>query len=228
MTYAEEDYLQLSGIQHFSFCRRQWALIHIEKLWDDNLRTVEGTLMHKRAHDAFFTEKRRDVIITREMPVFSRVMGVSGKCDVLELHRDEDDGVVIFGRAGKWTPCPVEYKRGKPKTIDADRLQLCAQAMCLEEMLACRKIELGYLYYGETRKREPVALDDDLRASVSAMFKEMHGYFERRHTPRVKPTKSCSACSLKDMCLPRLPSAERSVSIYISESLSKTQEASGG
>jgi CRISPR-associated exonuclease Cas4 len=183
--------------------------------------------MHERAHDPFFSEKRRDVIITREMPVFSRVMGVSGQCDVLELHRDEDEGVALFGRRGKWTPCPIEYKRGKPKTGDADRLQLCAQAMCLEEMLACRKIELAYLYYGQTRKREPVALDDALRASVATMFKEMHGYFTRRYTPRVKPSKSCGACSLKNQCLPKLPAAERSVSRYIGESLSEGLEAPG-
>jgi CRISPR-associated exonuclease Cas4 len=213
----EEDYLQLSGIQHFSFCRRQWALIHIEEQWAENLRTVEGKLLHERAHDPFFTEKRGDVIITRELPVLSRTMGVSGKCDVVEFRRDEVKGVSLSGRGGKWSPCPIEYKRGKPKLSDADRLQLCAQALCLEEMLACDSIERAYLYYGEIRRREPVELADELRDTVKSMFAEMHQYYRRGYTPRVKPTRSCNACSMKDVCLPKLPKAEQSVAGYLSK-----------
>jgi CRISPR-associated exonuclease Cas4 len=215
----EEDYLQLSGIQHFDFCKRQWALIHIEQQWDENLRTIEGKLLHEHAHDPFFTEKRGGLIVTRDMPVFSRTMGVSGKCDVVELSRDEENGVPLHGRTGKWLPCPVEYKRGKPKTKDADRLQLCAQAICLEEMLLAPKIATAYLYYGEIKRREEVSLDDGLRAKVHAMFEEMHGYFKRRHTPRVKMSKSCNACSLNGICLPKLPFDGRVVRKYIQDSL---------
>jgi CRISPR-associated exonuclease Cas4 len=216
----EDDYLQLSGIQHFSFCRRQWALIHVERQWAENLRTVEGKLLHERAHDPFFTEKRGDVIITREMPIFSRTMGVSGQCDVVEFRRDDVGGVSLTGRKGKWSPCPIEYKRGKPKLSDADRLQLCAQAMCLEEMLACNNIERAYLYYGEIRRREPVELTLELRDNVKAIFAEMHQYYRRGYTPRVKMTKSCNACSMKDICLPKLPRSEHCAKDYIMKHIS--------
>lgn len=218
----EGDYLQLSGIQHFSFCRRQWALIHIEEVWDENLRTVEGKLMHERAHDPFFSEKRGDTIITREMPVFSNTLGISGKCDIVEFHTDLN-GVALHGRDGLWLPCPVEYKRGSPKVNDADRLQLCAQAICLEEMLLCREIEAAYLFYGETRRREAVELTLELRETARTMFAEMRDYFDRRHTPRVKMTKACNACSLKDTCLPRMPQKMSSVRQYIDETIRETE-----
>lgn len=223
-SYDLDDYLQLSGIQHFAFCRRQWALIHIEQQWTDNLCTVEGVLLHERAHDPFFTEKRGSVIITRDMPVFSRTMGISGKCDVVEFLRDDENGVSLFGRTGKWQPVPVEYKRGKPKLADVDRLQLCAQAMCLEEMLVCKKIETAYLYYGETRRRETVTLPSELRTNVQAMFSEMHGYLKRGYTPQVKQTKACNACSLKDSCLPKLSRTEQSASRYLNSHISETIE----
>lgn len=203
----DEDFLLLSGIQSFSFCRRQWALQHIEQQWTDNVFTIEGKLMHEKAHDPYFTEKRRDLIVSREMPVFSRVMGITGKCDVVEFRRSAD-GVTLHGRAGLWLPTPVEYKRGSPKVNDADRLQLCAQAMCLEEMLLCGEIAEAYLYYGKTRRREPVTLGAELRERVASLFSEMRGLYARRHTPRVRKTKSCGACSIKDMCLAGLAAVD--------------------
>jgi CRISPR-associated exonuclease Cas4 len=216
--YREDDYLQLSGIQRFTFCRRQWALVHIEGAWEENVLTMEGKLMHERAHDPFFTEKRGNVIISRDMPICSREMGVSGACDVVEFTQDAD-GVRLFGREGAWMPKPVEYKRGSPKISDTDRLQLCAQAMCLEEMLSCRAIDEAHIYYGQTRRRERVPLTEELRASVHRTFEEMHGYYARKYTPRVKPSKSCNACSLKDVCLPQMPGASGSVRSYLESSL---------
>ena len=147
--YKEEDYLQLSGIQHFAFCRRQWALAYIELQWQENVRTVEGKLLHEVAHDASVKEKRGSLIVVRAMPVHSRELGISGECDVVEFYKAED-GVPISGREGKYRVIPVEYKRGKPKTDDVDALQVAAQALCLEEMLCC-DIPYGYIYYGETR-----------------------------------------------------------------------------
>ncbi|MGB4660049.1 MAG: CRISPR-associated protein Cas4, partial [Mobilitalea sp.] len=185
-----------------AFCRRQWALIHIEQQWNENLRTVEGNILHESAHNDDFTEKRGDVIITRGMPVFSRTLGTSGTCDVVEFHKTEE-GVSIFGRDGKYLPTPIEYKRGKPKEDDIDALQLCAQAMCMEEMLICQ-IKEGYLYYGETRHRLKISFDKELRNKVTDMFQEMHELYTKQHTPRVKPTKACNACSLMDICMPRL------------------------
>jgi len=221
--YAEDEYLQLSGIQHFAFCRRQWALIHVELQWTENDRTAEGRLMHERTHDPFFTEKRRDLIVTRDMAVRSSELGVSGQCDVVEFVRDDTQGVRLFCREGLWFPRPVEYKRGKSKAGDCDRLQLTAQAICLEEMLGCRKIEQGCLYYGETKRREYVDLSEELRDTVRKMFREMHAYFDRGYTPRVKATKSCKSCSLRERCLPGMPE-KQGVAQYIASSLGEGTE----
>lgn len=136
MAFEEEDYLQLSGLQHFAFCRRQWALIHIEAQWAENLRTVDGHLMHENVHNQEFRESRGDRLIVRGLAIHSARLGISGQCDMVEFRQDPA-GVPLRGREGLWLPYPVEFKRGKPKEDDADELQLCAQAMCLEEMLCC-------------------------------------------------------------------------------------------
>jgi CRISPR-associated exonuclease Cas4 len=218
MEYSEDDYLMLSGIQHYAFCRRQWAIIHIEQQWQENEHTVEGELLHKRAHDAYFTEKRKDVIISRGLPVHSRTMGVSGVCDIVEFCRAED-GIPLFGHRGLYSVYPVEYKKGAPKDSEIDILQLTAQAMCLEEMLSA-KIQEGAIFYGEIRRRDKIVFNDTLRDTVRKDFEEMHGLFERRYTPKVKWSKSCGACSLKDICMPRLGKAP-SVRDYISKTLSE-------
>ena len=149
--YREEDLLPLSGIQHFAFCRRQWALIHLEQQWQDNMRTVEGDLLHRRAHDEALRERRGGTLILRSLPVVSYTLGLSGQCDVVEFHADPA-GVSIHGEDGQWRPFPVEYKRGHPKAHHADELQLCAQAMCLEELLCC-SFSAGALFYGEPHRR---------------------------------------------------------------------------
>lgn len=210
--YEEEKFLQLSGIQHFDFCRRQWALAYIELQWQENVRTVEGKLLHERAHDPSSTEKRGDLIISRAVPVYSKEIGISGECDIVEFHRCTD-GIRLHGYKGTYRVVPIEYKKGRPKAADADRLQLAAQALCLEEMLCCR-IDTGYLYYGETRHREKVEVDETLRKKEKENFEEMHRYYERRYTPKVRWSKSCNACSLKDVCMPVL-GKNRSASEYI-------------
>lgn len=202
MSYREEDYLQLSGIQHFAFCPRQWALIHLEHLWQENYQTAQGQLLHQRCHDAKQDESRGDLLILRDMRVSSPTLGLSGACDVVEFHRSPE-GIDLQGREGLWLPYPVEYKRGKPKPHQADELQLCTQAICLEEMLCC-SIPEGSLFYGETRRRQPVTFDPSLRQTVQEMAAQMHQYAQRGYTPKVKPKKGCSACSLKDLCLPVL------------------------
>ncbi len=218
MNYREEDYLQLSGLQHFSFCRRQWALIHIEQQWADNLRTIQGNLLHERAHDETVREHSLNKITVRGLRIASSELGLSGTCDVVEFLQSEG-GARLSGEEGLWRPFPVEYKRGSSKLIDADRLQLCAQAMCLEEMLAC-PIPEGALFYGETRRRELVVFTEELREKVRTMVAEMHVLFSRGHTPRVKPGKHCNACSLKDFCLPvlcRTTSARTYIDRFIGE-----------
>ncbi len=212
MVYDESDYLQISGLQHFVFCRRQWALIHIEQQWAENIRTVEGRIVHERAHDASQREKRGDLIITRDMRVFSRTMGLSGACDIVEFYRSEM-GVPLAGEEGIFQPYPVEYKKGKPKENHADDVQLCAQAMCLEEMLCCT-ISEGAIYFNETRRRKSIQLTQELREEVKNAAEEMHQLFRRKHTPRVKRTKACNACSLKDICLPVLMKKQSVVAYY--------------
>ncbi len=223
MAVNEEDWLQLSGLQHFAYCRRQWALIAIENQWSENLRTTLGHLLHERAHQKEAREKRGGILTVRGLSVHSGTLGVSGQCDVVEFHQD-DGGVPLDGEDGRWLPVPVEYKKGRPKAHDADRLQLCGEAMCLEEMLLCPPIAEGYLFYGDTMRREAVPLTRELRDTVTQSLAEMHALMRRQYTPKVKPTKGCNACSLKELCLPflmRRPSA----SAYIRGRLLEEEEA---
>jgi CRISPR-associated exonuclease Cas4 len=219
MAYNEEDYLQLSGIQHYLFCRRQWAMIHVEQQWAENFRTAEGKLMHKNAHDTQLRTLRGDVLTVRGMKIYSARMGLSGECDVVEFHRDSK-GIPLALAEGTWQPFPIEYKRGAVKASKMDEAQLCAQAMCLEEILCC-DIPDGALFYGETRHRYPVKFTSELRQEVEKTVQEMHTLFRRGSTPKVKPTKACNACSLKDLCLPKLMRVQ-SVSAYLHTQLEET------
>ena len=212
----DEEFLLISGIQHFVFCRRQWALIHVEQLWNDNLRTIEGEIIHEKCHDETFTETRKDLLVCRGMRIISKKLKVSGQSDVVEFRRSEN-GVNLFGHEGRWQPYPVEYKRGKPKEDLSDILQLCTQAICLEEMLCCT-IEEGYLFYHETHRREKVVVTKELRQQVFDMFKEMNDYYDRGYTPKAKYNKKCRNCSMKDLCLPKI-SKHRSVGTYYQLSL---------
>lgn len=211
MLYHEDDYLPLSGLQHFLFCRRQWALIHIEQQWQENVLTAEGRIMHERAHTEQ-TEKRGDRLIVRGLRIHSARLGVSGQCDVVEFV-ESPQGVTITGRNGRFLPYPVEYKHGSSMSNDADRAQLCAQAMCLEEMLSV-DIPEGALFYGQTRRREIVAFSEELRDKVTRAFKEMHELYARAYTPKVKPGAYCKSCSLNELCLPKLLKA-KSVAKYM-------------
>lgn len=199
---GQEEYLLISGLQRFAFCPRQWALAELENQWGENLQTVEGDLFHAKAHEAAASETRGDMLILRDLRVFSARLGVTGACDVVEFRRDAE-GVSLQGREGTWQAFPVEYKKGRPKAHNADALQLCVQAMCLEEMLCCH-IPEGALYYGEPRRRQQVSLDKPLREQVEKMLAEMHRYAKRGYTPKVKPHKGCQLCSLREVCLPVL------------------------
>lgn len=214
--YREDDFLMLSGLEHFAFCRRQWALIHIEQQWAENSRTVEGAILHEKAHNPELREKRKDLIIVRGVKVFSANLGISGACDVLEFHRSEA-GIPLQGYDGLWQPYPVEYKRGSPAAGEGNAFQLCAQAMCLEEMLCCDIAE-GALFYGETRRRENICFTEELRQRVKDCLKEMHDYYRKGYTPKVKTGKMCNACSLKEICVPKLTKA-KSVSRYLQKKM---------
>lgn len=212
-----DDLLALSGIQHFLFCRRQWALITIEKQWKDNYLTIEGNILHEKVDDPFFTENRSGVIISRSVPVRSNKLGITGVCDMVEFE-SSPDGIPLPRREGLFQPIPVEYKRGRPKEGNFDEAQLCAQAMCLEEMLSTT-IETGYLYYAQTRRRTAVSFSEDLRQTVKQATTEMQQHYQRNYTPKVKPKKACKSCSMLEVCLPYVQNASKSVEEYIQNHL---------
>lgn len=216
--YTQDDYLLLSGIQHYAFCPRQWALIHVENIWSENYLTATGRVLHEKAHSGAPAEKRGGIITFRSLRVSSSRLGISGECDVVEFHQSKS-GITLKNYNDLWTPYPVEYKRGKTKLDDCDRLQLCAQAICLEEMLCC-KIERGALFYGEARRREIVEFSDELRENVESATEAMHDMFSRRYTPKAKKGKYCLSCSLKDLCLPKLcEKPENAVRKYLEDNI---------
>lgn len=219
--YSENDLLMLSGIQHIAFCERQWALIHVEQQWKENLLTVEGQFLHERSDDPFETEKRDNTITLRAVPLVSFKIGLYGRADVIEFARadgHENDSVEIKNYPGRWKPIPVEYKRGKPKPDQCDEIQLCAQAMCLEEMY-CIEIPEGYLYYGKTRHRHQVSFDERLREEVKNYSERMHELYVKGITPLSEYKPYCKSCSLIDICLPKLLRKVKSASDYISKNL---------
>lgn len=200
----EDDYLLISGIQHFIFCRRQWALIHIEQQWDENFFTIDGHIKHAKVDSGEIFETKKNIKIIRSMPVVSHVLGLQGKCDVVELIPDANG--YYFSKYNEiYKVYPIEYKRGKAKTDESDIMQLLAQAVCLEEMLGLEITE-GACFYFETRRRERVKFTKELRERLKTIVSEMKNYYDRRYTPRVRKTKKCRACSLKDICLPELDS----------------------
>lgn len=213
-----DDYLALSGVQHYAFCPRQWALIHVEGLWAENALTVAGTIDHERCHDSGVRERRGDLLIIRGFRVVSHTLGLQGVCDVLELHADSS-GVEIQGEPGLYRPVPVEYKHGKAKVGQEDRVQLCAQAMALEEMLCC-EVEAGYLYYASEHHREKVEISRELRTETLNITRQMRRLFQSQTTPPPRKRKGCGRCSLKDECVPLLESAT-SVKAYVDRAINR-------
>lgn len=212
-TYSEDEYLPLSGIQHFVFCKRQWALICIEQIWLENYLTMEGRNFHETAHNAMKTENRGDILITRGLPIHSPLLGLSGICDVVEFHK-APEGVKIHGRNGFYTVLPIEYKRGRAKVGDEDVLQVVAQSMCLEEMLYTT-IGKAYLFYGSTRRRHEIDIDETKRHQVNDITQQMHEMWESQLTPKPIYENKCHACSLFDVCLPKLNNKPASVEKYM-------------
>jgi CRISPR-associated exonuclease Cas4 len=207
VTFTEDDLLPLSALQHLLYCERQAALIHLEQIWEENPFTVEGKHLHERVDDGK-GESRGDVRIARGLPLRSLRLGLSGKADAVELHRlpAGQAGAVLPGVPGTWLPFPVEYKRGRPKQHRADHVQLCAQALCLEEMLGT-PVPAGALFYGETRRRLDVAFDAVLRGETEEAAARMHRLFASRITPAPVREPKCDQCSLLEICLPAAPAA---------------------
>lgn len=210
-TYDEEALIQLSALQHFVFCERQCALIHIEQLWSENVFTAEGRIMHDKV-DTANHESRGNLRIEYAMPMRSFRLGLIGKADAVEFHKEGD----------KWSPFPVEYKRGKSKMDNCDRVQLCAQAICLEEMLNV-EIKEGALFYGQTRRREDVVFDVMLRTETEEAAIKIHELIESGITPKAEYSAKCKKCSLVDLCLPKL---SQKVSNYLAKAVEEESDMS--
>lgn len=200
-----DDPVMLSALQHYSYCPRQCALIHIEQIWSENVFTAEGRIMHEKA-DSNKYESRGNVRTDYSVPLRSLRLGLIGKADVVELHRMDD---------GTWQPFPVEYKRGKPKAGNCDRVQLCAQAICLEEMLGVTITE-GALFYGQTRHRENVVFDEKLRIETADITGKVRALLASGITPNPEYSKKkCEQCSLLDLCMPKTCSKTKAASSYL-------------
>lgn len=215
MPYAEDDMLMLSGIQHYAFCPRQWALIHIEQQWNENLLTTEGHIMHQHVDDPFYRKKMGDHICLRSVSLASRELGLYGISDMIELHPTTECSTAITHPSypGYWIPYPVEYKHGKPKRDDIDLVQLTAQAMCLEEQYGIT-ISSGAIFYGEIRRRVGVEFTEELRFAVRTYAASMHDIFENGKIPLAALRPYCKSCSLKDICMPETATCE-SASQYL-------------
>lgn len=217
--YNDDDMLMLSGIQHFRFCPRQWALIHIDQQWEDNVLTMEGHLQHKRVDDPFYRQKCGDYISLRSVSIASHQLGLYGVSDVIELHPTEDESNSIKHPKypGLWLPYPVEYKHGRPKMHEVDAVQLAAQTMCIEEQYGI-SISYGAFFYAEIRQRVEIEIDEGLRQIVEECAKRMHEVFSSGCIPPAMQGKHCKRCSLSDVCLPQMSECAK-VSYYLNKYL---------
>jgi CRISPR-associated exonuclease Cas4 len=204
--YSENGYFPLSALQHFLFCERQCALIHLEQLWIENVFTAEGRVMHERV-DRGDKSDRGKIRIEYGLPLKSSALRLTGKADVVEFH-------LCSGLKNKWVPFPVEYKRGKPKKDDSDKVQLCAQAICLEEMLGTR-VERGAFFYGKTRRRLDVVFDEALRTITRKTSDAFHSMMASGTTPGPRYEKKCDTCSFYTVCLPKTIGKKRKVASWL-------------
>ena len=217
--YNDDDMLMLSGIQHFRFCPRQWALIHIEQQWNDNRLTVEGQLLHKHVDDPFYRQKCGDYISLRSVSVASHELGLYGSTDVVELHPvdNEYNSICHPSYPGRWQLFPVEYKHGKPKRNEVDEVQLAAQAMCLEEQYGI-SITYGAIFYHEIRHRVKVDISEHLRGIVKDCSRQMHEVFDSGRLPQIQKQAHCKRCSLCNLCMPESADCTQ-VSHYLKKNL---------
>lgn len=217
--YTDEEMLMLSGIQHFMFCPRQWALIHIEQLWSENALTAEGHILHENVDNPKYRRLNNGTLTLRGINLVSRELGLSGTADAIECTpaQTDDNGVALPGYRGKWLVMPVEYKRGKVKPTEMDEVQLTAQVMCLEEMFSI-SISRGALFYFQERHRHYIDISDELRKLTRYLASEMHVLLENGMTPPPEKKAHCRNCSLIDHCMPGMETL-RKASNYLKSNL---------
>jgi len=212
--YPEDELIPISALQHLVFCPRQCALIHIEQAWTENVFTAEGRGLHEKVHETE-AESRDGVRIVRGLRLRSLELGLVGQADVVEFHADAG-GAAVHGLDGRYRAFPVEYKRGKPKIDVCDEVQLCAQAMCLEEMLGA-SIPRGALFYGRPRRRTEVEFTETLRQQTRDAAGQLHELFRSRQTPRAAYSKKCESCSLLERCMPKITGIKKNIQHYLSQ-----------
>jgi CRISPR-associated exonuclease Cas4 len=212
--YSEEDLLPISALQHFLFCPRQWGLIHLEQVWSENYLTAQGRALHEKTHESE-TENRPGIRIVRSLRIQSLRLGLVGQADVVEFHQSQS-GIELTETKGLWQPYPVEYKRGRAKPHNCDRVQLCAQAMCLEEMLNCHSPH-GALFYGKPRRREQVEMTEQLRTQTEQAASGIHQLYESRQTPKAQYSKKCKSCSLYEICMPKVTGIAKDIQHYLAK-----------
>ena len=212
--YSEDDLLSISALQHLMFCERRCALVHIEHVWQENVFTAEGRNVHDNVHSAD-SESRADLRVVRSLRLVSYKLGLSGVADVVEF-RKSDKGITLDGANGFWRAFPVEYKRGILKHETSYEVQLCAQAICLEEMLKC-SVEDGAIYYGTSRRRQDVKFTPGLRSMTEDAALKLHKLFNSRITPKAEYGKKCKSCSLFEVCLPEVTGIEKDIEHYLSK-----------
>ncbi|QGJ68604.1 CRISPR-associated exonuclease Cas4 [Planctomycetales bacterium 10988] len=229
--FVEEDLLPISALQHLIFCPRQCALIHLERLWSENVLTVTGQHLHQRAH-SFQSGWKENVYTARSLKVRSLRYGLFGQTDVVDFVAPSEKTRMTFQSLisserslSDWEIVPCEYKRGRPKKDASDRVQLCAQAICLEEMLAV-EIPVGFLFYGKRRRKTKVLFDRTLRNETVTTIDQLHALIRSRETPPAVYEPKCDACSLFNLCLPKL-TRPQSASVYLDQSLSQHLKATG-
>lgn len=213
--FDEDDLLPISALQHFVFCPRRCALVHIEQVWMENQLTVEGDLIHERV-DELGRESRVTLVVTHGLAIRSLRHGITGKVDVVEfrLTADAQEGCTLAGKEGHWTPYPIEYKRGSPRRGFGDDIQVCAQALCLEEMLG-GSVPAGAIYYASTRKRREIAFESPLRTQTATAISGLRSLIAAGVTPAPVYEKKCDTCSLIDLCQPKLPVSGDYVTRYL-------------
>jgi CRISPR-associated exonuclease Cas4 len=222
--FTEDELLPISALQHLAFCERQWGLIHLEQVWEENRLTAEGRILHERANEPE-TEVRGGLRIARGLRLRSLRLGLAGKADVVEFHRatQGEEGVALKGVEGLWMPLIVEYKRGHPKIGHEDKVQLCAQAICLEEMLGVSLTSASF-FYGEPRRRFEVALDESLRRETEVLAARLHHLTSVGRTPPAQHNKRCRNCSLVHICLPLAIGGQGKVRRYIAQALAEVEK----
>ena len=214
-TYNDDEMLQLSGIQHYVFCPRQWALIYIEQVWIENHLTAEGRIMHENVDNPFQRERNGSSVITlRGVRLESKILGFNGIADAVEIYphtnRLLSKQEIMSNKI--YSMIPIEYKHGRRKISDCDRIQVTLQAMILEEMSGI-KISQGAVFYWAERHREYFEINDNLRANVREVSKDMHSLFSSRTIPTASKKRCCRNCSIYDICLPEL--SNKNVSTYL-------------